>query len=404
MWRYWTALPPKGRIGMFFASWYTDPIVKRTYKRVSRAQFERQLDRIRRLERMLSGENVLIVKLWFHLSKAQMQKRLKKLAGNKLTAWRVTKDEWKHLKQYDQFRDVSEDALRETSTGAAPWHVIEGYDADYRSLTAGNILLAALRHRLDGEVPPLPAPAPLPPGPIDGHNILKALDYTAKLTRPRYQERLKALQAELANRTRSRKFRHRALVAVFEGMDAAGKGSTIRRITMALDARYYRVVPIAAPSDEERAQPYLWRFWRHVPAHGNTTVFDRSWYGRVLVERVEGFAREADWMRAYQEINDFESELMEAGHIVVKFWMAITPQEQLRRFKERKQIAYKNYKITEEDWRNRKKWPQYERAVCDMIERTSTDLAPWNLVSANDKLHARVEVLERLVAALKASG
>lgn len=399
--RFWKALPPKGKVGIFFGSWYTDPIVERAYRRWGKARFERQLDRVRRLERMLSGENVLIVKLWFHLSKEQMRKRLKKLAADKLTAWRVTKDEWRHLKQYDRFRDISEDALRETSTGAAPWHVIEGYDPEYRQLTAGNIVLAALRHRLDGELPPLPTPAPLPSAPLDGRNILKALDYAAKLSRPAYEERLKELQAELAYRTRDKRFRDRSLVAVFEGMDAAGKGSTIRRITRALDARYYRVIPIAAPTEEERAQPYLWRFWRHIPGRGHAAIFDRSWYGRVLVERVEGFAAEADWMRGYQEINDFESELVESGQVVVKFWMAITPQEQLARFNERKRTPYKNYKITAEDWRNRKKWPQYERAVCDMIERTSTDVAPWHLIAANDKLHARIEVLERLVAALK---
>ncbi len=401
MWRFWKALPPKGRIGIFFGSWYSEPIVDRVYKRVGRAQFEQRLDRIRRLERMLTGEKVLVVKLWFHLSKAQMRKVLKKLSGNKLTAWRVTKQEWKHYKEYERFRDVSEDALRETSTGAAPWHVIEGYDHEYRSLTAGNLLLSAIRHRLDGQIPPLPSPTPLAPAPLDGRNILKALDYSAKLSRQAYERRLRELQAELAYLVRARKFRERSLVAVFEGMDAAGKGSTIRRATRALDARYYRVIPIAAPSEEERAQPYLWRFWRHLPAQGHTVIYDRSWYGRVLVERVEGFTPEFSWMRGYQEINDFEGEIAEAGGIVVKFWMAITPEEQLRRFKERKQTAYKSYKITPEDWRNRKKWPQYERAVCDMIERTSTDLAPWNLIAANDKLHARVEVLERLVAALK---
>jgi|CXWL01.1.fsa_nt_gi polyphosphate:AMP phosphotransferase len=401
MWRFWKALPARGRIGIFFGSWYTDPIVDRVYKRSGRAQLERQLDRIRRLERMLVAERVLVVKLWFHLSKAQMRRRLKKLASRPLTAWRVTDDEWKHYKQYDAFRDVSEDALRETSTGAAPWHVIEGFDPDYRSITAGNLVLSAIRHRLDGEVPPVPAPPPLPAAPLDGRNILRALDYAAKLARPKYDARLKELQSELANLTRSRKMKSRSLVAVFEGMDAAGKGSTIRRVTRALDARFYRVVPIAAPSEEERSQPYLWRFWRHIPRHGHTAIFDRSWYGRVLVERVEGFASEFDWMRAYHEINDFESELSESGCVVVKFWMAITPDEQLRRFKERKQTVYKRYKITAEDWRNRKKWPQYERAVCDMIERTSTDLAPWHLIGANDKLNARVEVLERLVAALR---
>jgi len=188
----------------------------------------------------------------------------------------------------------------------------------------------------------------------------------------------------------------RSLVLVFEGMDAAGKGSTIRRMTQAMDARFYHVVPIAAPTDEERAQPYLWRFWRHIPGHGHAAIFDRSWYGRVLVERVEGFCSEFDWMRAYNEINEFEEQLTEAGAIVVKFWMAITPGEQLRRFKARQDTPYKRFKITDEDWRNRKKWPKYERAVNDMVERTSTDPAPWNVIASDDKLFARIEALEKL--------
>jgi polyphosphate kinase 2 (PPK2 family) len=191
------------------------------------------------------------------------------------------------------------------------------------------------------------------------------------------------------------------VVVVFEGMDAAGKGSTIRRLTAALDARQYNVVPIAAPTEEERAQPYLWRFWRHLPAPARMAIFDRSWYGRVLVERVEGFAAPADWMRAYHEINDFEEQMTEAGIIVVKFWLAITPAEQLQRFREREKTPWKRYKITPDDWRNRKKWPAYEKAVNDMIERTSTDVAPWHVVATDDKRLGRVEVLETVARALR---
>jgi AMP-polyphosphate phosphotransferase len=183
---------------------------------------------------------------------------------------------------------------------------------------------------------------------------------------------------------------------VFEGMDAGGKGSTIRRVTQALDARHYRVVPVAAPTDEERAQPYLWRFWRHVPRHGHATMFDRSWYGRVLVERVENFCADADWMRAYDEINAFEEQLAQGGAIILKFWMAITPAEQFRRFEERKATPHKMFKITDEDWRNRKRWPLYERAVGDMVDRTSTDVAPWFVVASDDKLFSRIEVLRHL--------
>jgi len=396
MWRFWRALPPKGRIGILFGSWYTEPIIQRVLGRIKRARFERDIERVRRFETMLAAEGALIIKLWFHLSKRAQRKRLKSLASDKRTAWRVTAEDWKHWKRYDVFRDVSEDALRATSTGLAPWHVIESADEEYRSLTAGKLVLEALRHRLAGDRPAIPPPAPTPMPPLDGRDLLNTLDYTATLSRKKYGERLDKLQARLALLTRGRKMRDRSLVIVFEGMDAAGKGSTIRRITHALDARFYHVIPVAAPTEEERAQPYLWRFWRQIPGHGQAVIFDRSWYGRVLVERVERFCAETDWMRAYDEINDFETQLSDSGAIVAKFWLAVTAEEQLRRFKERQKTPHKRFKITAEDWRNRKKWPAYERAICDMVERTSSDPAPWNLIAGNDKLHARVEVLERL--------
>ena len=396
MWRFWRALPPKGRIGILFGSWYTDPILKRVMGHEKRAQFEHRLERIRHFERMLVAEGAVILKLWFHLSKPAQKKRFKELLASKKTAWRVGSGDWERFKHYDEFVDVCEDALRDTSTGEAPWQVIEGSDPQYRSLTAGKLLLDALNARLKGTAPKVSPPAPLQKPPIDRKNILNSLDYARALKPKEYDKRLEKAQARLNQLTRDRKMLDRSLVMVFEGMDAAGKGSTIRRMTRAMDARFYRVIPIAAPTDEERAQPYLWRFWRHIPGHGQAVIFDRSWYGRVLVERVENFCKEADWMRAYHEINDFEEQISDAGGIVAKFWMAVTPQEQLRRFKEREKIAYKRFKITDEDWRNRKKWPQYERAICDMIERTSTDVGPWNLIAANDKLLARVTVIEKL--------
>jgi polyphosphate:AMP phosphotransferase len=403
MWRFWQALPPKGRIGILFGSWYTDPILRRVMGHAKRAEFERRLERIRHFERMLVAEGALVLKLWFHLSKAAQKKRLKKLSADAKTAWRVTKDDWSRFQHYDEFITVCEQALRETSTGEAPWRVIEGTDAEYRSLTAGNLLFDALRRRLDGPAPVISPSAPPPEPAIDHRDILNTLDYGKSLTRAAYDRKLEAAQGRLNRLTRHKRVRNRSLVLVFEGMDAAGKGSTIRRVTRALDARYYRVVPIAAPTDEERAQPYLWRFWRHVPARGRAVIFDRSWYGRVLVERVEKLCAEADWMRAYDEVNDFEAQLVDGGAIVTKFWMAVTPHEQLRRFREREKTPHKRFKITDEDWRNRKKWPLYEQAIDDMIERTSTDIAPWHVVAANDKLHARVTVIERLADAIEAA-
>ena len=403
MWRFWQALPPKGHIGILFGSWYTDPVIERVMGRQKRLEFDRRLERIRAFERMLVAEGAVLLKLWFHLSKKAQKKRLKELSAKKETAWKVGPTEWKNFKHYDKFIDVCEDALRETSTGEAPWEVIEGSDHEYRSLTAGRLLETALAARLKGNPPVLTPPAPPPAPPIDGRTLLSSFDYKRKLGRKDYARRLAKLQGDVNRLTRSRKMRRRSVVMVFEGMDAAGKGSTIRRITQAMDARFYRVVPVAAPTDEERAQPYLWRFWRHLPAHGEAVIFDRSWYGRVLVERVEGFCTELDWMRAYHEINDFEEQMVRSGAIVVKSWLAISSAEQLRRFKARQATPYKRFKITDEDWRNRKKWPAYERAVNDMVERTSTDPAPWNVIASDDKLFSRIEAIERLRDAMKAA-
>ncbi len=345
---------------------------------------------------MLVAEGALLVKLWFHLSKKAQGKRLKELSAHKSTAWRVGPGEWKHHKRYDEFIAACGEALRETGTGEAPWDIIDGSDPEYRALTTGRLLADRLAARLAGKHPRMSPPPPPPAPPIDGKTLLGSLDYSRRLGDKEYKRKLAKLQSEIALLTRSKAMRKRSLVLAFEGMDAAGKGSTIRRITAALDARHYRVIPIAAPTEEERAQPYLWRFWRHVPGHGEVAIFDRTWYGRVLVERVEGYAPEADWMRAYAEINDFEEQLVEAGAIVAKFWLAITRTEQLRRFQAREEISYKRYKIGPEDWRNRRKWPAYEAAVADMVERTSTASAPWHIVASDDKHYARIAVLEML--------
>jgi polyphosphate:AMP phosphotransferase len=397
MWRYWQTLPPKGHIGILVGSWYGDPLARRAFGAMKRSEFELRLERIRHFERMLVAEGALIVKLWFHLSKAAQKKRLEELSSSRKTAWRVTREEWKQFRHYDDYVGTAEEMLTGTSTGEAPWEIVDGSDHEYRSLTAGTLLEEALGALLAGKRPVVAPEAPPSMPPLDKRTLLNSFDYSRSLERDEYKKKLDKFQGKLNLLMRGDRMRERSLVVVFEGMDAAGKGSSIRRVTQALDARYYRVIPIAAPTEEERAQPYLWRFWRNVPGHGRTAIFDRSWYGRVLVERVEGLAAEPDWMRAYHEINEFEEQLVESGAIVVKFWLAITPKEQLRRFHEREKVAYKRYKITPEDWRNRKKWPQYELAVNDMAERTSTEIAPWTLIASDDKLFSRIEVLKTLV-------
>ena len=231
---------------------------------------------------------------------------------------------------------------------------------------------------------------------IDNLLILQTLDMSKKLKKADFESELEKYQGKLNLLTRHPDFKKLSVVVAFEGNDAAGKGGSIRRIIQALDARQYRVIPVAAPTEEERAQPYMWRFWRNIPRKSRFAIFDRTWYGRVLVERVEGYCEHKDWMRAYGEINDFEEQMVRNKTVVVKFWLSITKEEQLRRFKEREKIGFKRYKITDEDWRNRDKWDEYERAVCDMIDRTSTEIAPWTLVEANDKYFARIKVLKTL--------
>ena len=291
MWRYWRALPPKGRIGILFGAWHTDPIVNRVTGATDGNQMELAMEEIVRFERMLVDEGALILKFWFHLSRKAQKKRLQALAADPKTRWRVTDTDWERFKIYDRFRKVSENALRETSTGYAPWIVVEGTDPNYRYLTVGRTVLDALRKRLAGTKPAVTRSAALPEPALDKRNLLSNLDYEKRLPHKEYSRKLEKYQGKLNLLTRHRKFRAKSIVIVFEGADAAGKGGGIRRITGALDARHYQVTPVAAPTEEERAQPYLWRFWRSLPRKGRVTIFDRSWYGRVLVEWSNNSAR-----------------------------------------------------------------------------------------------------------------
>ncbi|TSA16160.1 MAG: polyphosphate:AMP phosphotransferase [Betaproteobacteria bacterium] len=397
MWRFWRELPPKGKIGIMFGSWYTDPIVRRVLGKSDDAELDASLEDIMRFEKMLCDEGVLLLKFWFHLSKKQQKTRMQELEKDPLTRWRVTKYDWERYKAYDAFRQISERALRETSSANASWTVVEGADERYRSLTVGKLLLDAMKKRL-AKSNHLERRVQAPPLSSDNLGLLRDLDMTQQIAKQKYETQLEKWQGRLNLLSREKKyFKKHSLILLFEGSDAAGKGGAIRRITAAIDARHFQVVPVAAPTEEERAQPYLWRFWRHAPRRGRITIFDRSWYGRVLVERVEGFCGVADWMRAYGEINDFEEQMARSGAIVCKFWLQISAEEQLKRFTLRQKTSFKRFKITDEDWRNRKKWNEYEQAVCDMIDRTSTDIAPWTVVEAEDKYFARVKILKTIV-------
>ena len=431
-WRYWRDLPPRGRIGMFLSAWYSRPVLDRVWGLIDEATFIKRLDRIVAFERALAVDGGLILKFWMHLSREAQEERLKSLETDPLTKARVTERDWEHWRMYDSFIGAAEQVIARTNQGRAPWTIVEGADSNHRGLTVATILRDELRRHLaeieagksggDAKGNGATAPKAKPKSKakarrkaakangsetVEPITLLSSLDMTQKLAKRTYEHELVEEQARLHGLHLRAKERGISSILVFEGPDAAGKGGAIRRVHAALEARNYQVHGIAAPTEEERAQHYLWRFWRHLSRAGRVNVFDRSWYGRVLVERIEGFATEAQWRRSYAEINDFENQLIEHGTVLLKFWLHITKDEQLARFKLREKTPYKRWKLTDEDWRNRDKWDDYEAAVNDMVQYTSTRAAPWTLVEGNDKRFARVKVLrtfcDRLEAALEES-
>jgi AMP-polyphosphate phosphotransferase len=409
-WRFWRALPARGRIGILFGSWYSGPIIDGVYGKRKKAALDHELDQIAFFERMLADDDAVIIKLWFHLSKSALRNKLKAVEKDPSSHWRVLPRHWKHLELYDKFRKVTERALRHTDAGHAPWHVIEATDRRYRELTAGMIIVETLEKRLRHPAVAPEPPAPNPPAPDrdarateESVSILDHVDLDQRLTDAEYRRLLEKYQSRLGKLVVAAHAAKISTVATFEGWDAAGKGSAIRRVTAAMDPRLYRIIPVSVPTDEERAQHYLWRFWRHVPRAGMVTIYDRTWYGRLLVERVEGFATDEEWQRAFLEINNFEEQLTDSGMVVAKFWVHISKAEQLRRFKQRQEIAFKQYKITDEDWRNREKWDAYKIAVSDMVARTSTEYAPWTIVAGNDKKFARIQILKTICKNIRAA-
>jgi polyphosphate:AMP phosphotransferase len=414
-WRYWRDLPPRGRIGLFLSAWYSPPLRERVYGKITGAEFEDRLEKIAAFERTLADDGAVILKCWMHLGQKAQKKRFEALEKDPLVRWRVTKQHWEHWRKYDSFVSAAELIIMRTSTGQAPWRIIEGADPRFRSLEVGRLLLNAVQRRLghradengsNANQQPIVSVSASNETPAVGEGsrrvtILSELDLGRKLAKSDYRRQLEKYQGALNRMHRKARDKKMSGILVFEGWDAAGKGGAIRRLVAALDARDYQVIPTSAPSDDERKHHYLWRFWRHLSRAGRVMIFDRSWYGRVLVERVEGFATEREWRRAYAEINDFERQLVDHGIALVKFWIHISKDEQERRFKQREQTPYKRWKITDEDWRNREKWGQYEIAVHDMVERTSTEVAPWVLVEGNDKRYARIKVLKTVCGRLR---
>ena len=397
MWRFWRCLPVNGRLGIFAGSWYTELLRAQAAEGLPASTSARHVEHIRHFEKLLSDDGTLIIKVWLHLTKGEQRLRLAELAANPDTAWRVTDEARRHHRLHDRLSRAAARLRNATDRPGAPWTVIPAADPRARNLAVAGLVARKLAAHLKLLEAPRPKPArPAAPQSLKPSGLarLLALPLDQKLSSADYEAKREKWLGRLNRATRTAQASNRSIVFVFEGWDAAGKGGAIRRLTSAIDAQDYRVIPVAKPSDEEKAHHYLWRFWRHVPRAGLVTIYDRSWYGRVLVERLEGFCTEPEWRRAFGEINDFEEQIVEHGTIVVKFWMHVSRDEQLRRFREREQTAYKQHKINAEDWRNRRKWHAYEIAVGDMLALTETPAAPWHLIPANNKRHARLQILK----------
>lgn len=403
LWRYWTKTPANGRIAIFDRSWYCRVQKDRFDGKITERQLPGAFQDILSFERQLTDGGAAVIKLFLYISKEEQRKRFKKLDGSKETSWRVNEADWERNERYEEYIQINEEMLEKTDTENAPWTIIEATDKNYAAMK----ILAAVSDRLEYELArrrqqakaKTPILALLDEKYKTG--VLSGVDLTKTLTKKEYKQQIDRLQKRLEI-LHNEIYQLRIPVIIgFEGWDAGGKGGAIKRLTSHLDPRGYQVNPTAAPNDIEKVHHYLWRFWNNVPKAGHIAIFDRTWYGRVMVERIEGFCEEAEWKRAYQEINEMEAHMANAGAIVLKFWLHIDKDEQERRFKERMADPAKQWKITEEDWRNRDKWEQYEEAVNEMLVRTSTTYAPWIVVEGNCKYYARVKVLEAVVEAME---
>ncbi|MDY7015048.1 MAG: polyphosphate:AMP phosphotransferase, partial [Cyanobacteriota bacterium] len=394
----------KGASAIFYHSWYTHALEDRLFKRLPPTEVPQVMARMNAFERQLADEGAAIAKFFIHLGRKELKKRLKNLAADELTAWRVRPEDWQQEKHYKKYSALVEDMLLHTSTGVAPWTLVEGNCSRWAKVKVLSQLVATLTEALDRRALQVPTPN-LPPQtellPTEP-DFLARVDLDLALSSEEYKQKLRAAQLQLLKLQRSIYERSVPVILLFEGWDAAGKGGAIKRLTDSLDPRSYKVNAFSAPTDEEKQHHYLWRFWRSLPPAGTIGICDRSWYGRVLVERVEGLATDLEWRRAYREINEFEAQLRTFGYVLVKFWLHISQDEQLQRFEARQNNLFKTYKLTEEDWRNREKWSLYEVALNQAIARTHTPIAPWTIVPANDKNYARVFVIETVIEAVEA--
>ena len=416
LWRFWTKMPAKGRIAIYDSSWYRKVLVERYEKRTKKKDLPNSFQSICSFEQQLADDGMSVIKIFLVINKKEQKKRFEKLLSSEETAWRVSKGDINRNKNFEKYEKMNEEMLARTDTDYAPWNIVEATDRRFATVKIYSIVIQALSQHIeqakarqeDQNVKVYTADDLKTMAGDEGQkdkklaeSILAKTDLNLTYTREEYKLRLNKLQSKI-QKLHGELYRRRIPVILgFEGWDAGGKGGAVKRLTEKMDPRGYTVHPTASPNDIERAHHYLWRFWTAMPKAGHVAIFDRTWYGRVMVERIEGFCSKKEWQRAYKEINDMEQDLVDSGAVVLKFWMQIDKDEQERRFKERQENPEKQWKITEEDWRNREKWDKYEEAVDEMLIRTSTAKAPWIVIEGNCKYYARIKVLEAVVKAIE---
>jgi len=395
LWRYMEKIPEAGKFVFLDSGWLNETVDDVMHDKIDDVALEKRLRQIRTFERQLKDNGYLVVKLFLQIPPKEQKHRLDKLLENKDTSWRVDEDDILQVKKREKFEKVYDRILEATNTGYVPWNIVDAVDEKQALLQVLHLLTNQINQAVENfkilpeilhkDYPLLKMPK-LAEVPLD-----------QEMSKEEYEIELKKLQKKL-KKLHNKIYRKRIPVIIaYEGWDAAGKGGNIKRLTSALDPRGFEVYPIAAPEPHEKARHYLWRFYHRLPKDGHIAIFDRTWYGRVMVERLEGFCTENDWKRAYNEINEFEKDLSDWGAVVIKFWIQIDKDTQLARFTERQNTPEKQWKITDEDWRNREKWDDYEAAIDEMIAKTSTENAPWFIIQSNNKYYARIQAIRTVI-------
>lgn len=401
LYRYFVKIPAKGKFEFLDSGWMDEVVKDVLHDKIGEKEYKKKIESVKRFERQLTDNGYLVMKFFFQISRKEQKKRIEVLKENKDTRWRVSGDEDWQNKHYDKCMHVFDRYLNDTNSPADPWYIVDAKNRKWAELQVLETLVSGIETALKNSN--LAVPLLQNVFALEKIPKLSEISLDKEISEEEYKKELKNLQSklsELHNRLYRRKI---PVVIAYEGWDAAGKGGNIKRITEALDPRGFEVHPIASPLPNEKARHYLWRFWNRLPKTGHIAIFDRTWYGRVMVERLEGFCSENEWQRAYNEINEFEKELSDWGAVIIKFWVQIDKDTQLARFKERQNTPEKQWKITDEDWRNREKWDLYETAVNEMLKKTNTTYAPWHVLESNDKKYARIKALKIVIDAIEAA-